>query len=1059
MENLSLKQNRTIQTGIRKALYLLLFLVATTGVFAQGHTVSGTILDAKTGETLPGVSIEMKGNPAVGAVTDVNGAYVLNVPDGAKSVLVFTYIGYKAVERPVNNQKIINVSMEEDVKALDEVVVLGYGTQKKGSVIGSVERLDAEKLKLPSRTISTSLAGNLAGVVAIQSSGEPGYDSARFWIRGISTYTGKSDPLILVDGVERSMDDVEPEDIADFTILKDATATAVYGVRGGNGVVLITTKKGTVSKPSINLRMENAFSSPVHLVKFEDGATYMKMHNEALKNQGVQPIYSDSKIQNTIDQTDPYYYPDTNWQDALLKDFNLYQKVTLNISGGNETMRYYVSAAFLNQDGMFKHFGGTSFNNNINYKRYNFRTNFDVNASKSTLLSVSVHAIQENGNYPNTDTGTIFSWMNDICPVDYPLTYPDETKVPGISYGQGRNPYQLLARSGYRELNTATAQSVFTVTQDLDMLTKGLRAKAIFSFDNYKTLRGNYEMRPRPYLIKPYGYDPVTGDPILKDENGNYNYVDSEPNNADYYDYLKKSTSNEESDQSTYFEFSLNYNRSFGKHNIGGLFLYNQGEKQYPKNTDVYNSISHRTQGYTGRATYSYADRYFAEFNFGYNGSENFAKDHRYGFFPAYAIGWTPSEEDFMDWMKPAVSYLKLRASYGQVGNDNLADINSLSSSNDGKISRFVYLSRVAATSSNVGFGVSNGYGYGHGAGLAITYYGNPDAIWETATKLDLGFEANFLNGFRLQADYFYESRKDIWVQLNKVPDIFGYSKAQPGGNVGEMENRGVDGTLEYNRQINKDWSIVLKAPFTFAKNKILANGDETPKYAYQSKIGQPYGRWMGYVAEGYFIDQADIDNHPNQTALGGVPKPGDLKYKDVNGDGVVDSFDQIYQGHPDIPEFTYGFSASVAYKNLDFSFMFQGAENVTFTTSPKLFNQQGRGNVYDFYPGDYWTEDNQNPDARFPRLATGSQTANFVRSSWWMVDGSYLKLRSVELGYSLPKTLMSKIGIRSARIYTNGTNLLTISDFKWWDPESRSSNGMYYPIQKSINVGLEVKF
>ncbi len=924
-----------------------------------------------------------------------------------------------------------------------------------GSVIGSVERLEADKLKLPSRTISTSLAGNLAGVIAVQSSGEPGFDSASFWIRGINTFAGGSSPLILVDGVERAMDDVEPEDIADFSILKDATATAVYGVRGANGVVLITTKKGTVGKPNISLRMENAFSSPVHLVNFEDGGTYMKMHNEALANQGTAPIYSDSKIQNTINGTDPYYYPDTNWLNELLKDYNLYQKVTLNVSGGNETMRYYVSAAFLNQDGMFKHFGGTSYNNNINYKRYNFRTNFDVNATKTTLLSVQVHAIQENGNYPNANTSDIFNWMVDISPVDYPLTYPDPTKVPGISYGQGRNPYQLLARSGYRESNTATAQSVFTVQQDLDMLTKGLRAKAIFSFDNYKTIRGVYTMKPRPYLVKPYGYDPVTGDPILKDENGNYNYVDQDPSGTDYYDYLKKDVDNESSDQSTYIEASLNYNRSFGKHNVGGLFLYNQSEKQYPKDKDVYNSISHRTQGYTGRATYSYADRYFAEFNFGYNGSENFAKDHRYGFFPAYAIGWTPSEEDFMDWMKPAVSYLKLRASYGKVGNDALGRIKSNSSSNDGWIDRFVYLSRVQTiANSNVGFGVNNGYGYGHGDGLGITYYGNPDATWETATKIDAGFEANFLNGFRLQADYFYEDRKDIWVQLTKVPDMFGFSKAQPGGNVGEMKNRGFDGTLEYNRQINKDWQIALKAPFTFAKNEIMANGEEIPKYAYQSQIGQPKGRSKGYVAEGYFIDQADIDNSPDQRAIGGAPKPGDLKYKDVNGDGVVDSFDQIYQGYPDVPEFTYGFSASIAYKNVDFSFMLQGAERVSFYAKPKLFAQQGRGNVYDFYEGDYWTEDNQNPNARFPRLATGEQAANFANSTWWQQDGRYLKLRSIELGYSLPQTLMNKIGIRSARIYTNGINLLTFSKFKWWDPESRNGNGLYYPIQKAVNVG-----
>ncbi len=1017
-------------------------------------TVNGVIVDSKTGETLPGVSVKVKDNPAIGTSTDENGTYSLRVPNPDRDVLVFTYVGYEPAEKPVKKLKVINVSLEQSSELLEEVVVMGYGTQKKGSVIGSVERLDAKQLKMPSRTLSTSLAGNLAGVVSMQASGEPGFDSANFWIRGINTFAGGSTPLVLVDGIERSLDDVEPEDIADFTVLKDATATAVYGVRGANGVILVTTKKGAVTHPLINVKIENAFSDPIYLPNFLGGVDYMTMHNEALVNQGLQPIYSLSQIENTRNRTDPYYYPDTDWMGEMMKDYNLYQKVTLNISGGSDFIRYYVSGAFLNQDGMYKKFGGVSYNNNINYKRYNFRTNVDVNATKTTLLNVQVAALQENRTAPAFDSGDIFGWMMDTSPIQYPLNYQDDTKVPGISYSQGRNPYQLLARSGYSEMNMSKAQSSFTVTQDLNFITQGLSAKGLFSFDNERQVLGVNSMTPRPYLVKPYGFDPETGEPILI-EDGKYNYVDQDPSSTQYHDYLTKTISSNWSRQVIYLEASLNYGRAFGKHVVGGLFLYNQSEESFPERYDVYNSVSHRRQGATGRATYAYADKYFAEFNFGYTGSENFAKGHRYGFFPSYAVGWVPTEESFMDWMKPAISYMKMRVSFGQVGNDALGEINS----NAGRINRFVYLSRVSRTSSNVGFGVNNGYGYGAGSGMDITYYGNPDATWETANKLDMGIEVNFLNGFRLQTDFFYESRKDIWTQLTKIPDIYGYGNAQPGGNVGEMENRGFDGTLEYSRAIKKDWQISFKGTYTFAKNKVLANGSEVPKYDYQDYIGQSKGRTLGYVAEGFFVDQAEIDNSPAQTAIGGTPKPGDIKYKDVNGDGAVDSFDQIFLGYPDIPQFVYGLGASTKYKDLDFSFLFQGSSQVSFYAKPRIFSQQGRGNVYSFYKDNYWSEVDQNLDAKFPRLATGAQAANYVNSTWWLEDASYLRLRSIELGYSLPDMWVKKLNMRNVRVYVNGVNLLTFSPFKWWDPESRNQTGMYYPIQKTVNFGLEVKF
>lgn len=1036
--------------------FFLLSLFITNSLIGQNMAVNGKVVDGKNGEILIGVNIALKSNAAIGTITDTNGLFSLSVPDAKNDVLIFNYIGYKVLEVPINGRKIINVSLETSSETLDEVVVVGYGTQKKGSVIGSQDQLNPEVLKVPTRTISTSLVGNLSGIFAIQSSGEPGYDAANFWIRGINTFAGGSTPLILVDGVERPIDDIEPDEIADFTILKDATATAVYGVRGANGVVLINTKKGQVGIPKINVQVDNSFAFPTYTPKFVDGPTYMRMQNEALANQGIQPIYSEDMIQNTANNTDPYYYPNVDWAKSLLRNSFTTQHATLNISGGSENARYFVFCGFLNQNGMFQKFGGTSYNNNINEKKYNFRTNVDVNATKTTVLSVNVAATLEDRNYPGAATGDIFSWMYQTSPVVYPLMYPDKTKVPGIAYGQGRNPYQLLALSGYSTENHETAKSDFTVNQNLSFITKGLSAKVVYAFDYNTDASATNSMAPRPYLIKPYGYDPVSGSPVLTDSLGVYNYVDQDPSNTSgpYHDYLTKSQSTTTTRQ-IYLEGSLTYNRIFGKHAVGGLLLYNQYDQAYPSETNVYNSVPHHYQGLAGRVTYAFADKYFAEYNFGYNGSENFAKQNRYGFFPSYAIGWTLTKESFAQFMKPAVDYLKIRASYGLVGNDQLGAI----SSNAGDISRFVYLSRVSLTSSNVGFGTNNGYGYGHGQGLDITYYGNPNATWETAHKYNIGIDVNFLKGFNIQADYFYEKRTNIWVQLTKVPDIFGFGSAQPGGNVGEMQNKGIDGTIDYSRQLNKNLLIGLKGTFTYAKNKVLANGAETPKYAYQSQIGQSYGRCFGYVAEGLFVDQAEINHSPDQTAIGGQPNPGDIRYKDINGDGVINQFDQVYMGYSSIPEITYGIGANVAYKNFDLSFLFQGAAHVSFFINPAPFPQQDRGNVYAFIENNYWSQSTQNLNATFPRLATGQQIYNYTPSSWWLRNGRYIRLNQAELGYTLRKDFSKKIGANSIRVFLSGLNLFTVAPFTWWDPQAQQNTAMYYSVPRYATLGLQVKF
>lgn len=1001
--------------------------------------VSGSVVDAKNGESLAGATIKFQGYDNVSTMADGDGKFTLQVPDTKNGVLIISLIGFATKEVPIKSQKVIQITLDEDVTALEEVVVVGFSTQKKGSVIGAVDRIQPSQLKQPTRALSTSLAGRLAGVIAVQNSGEPGRDGATFWIRGVNTFTGSASPLVLVDGIERELDDIDPEEIADFTILKDATATAVYGVRGGNGVVLVTTKKGMVGAPTINFTTEVGLAAPVYLPDFADGTTYMRMMNEALHNIGRNPLYTQEQIDRTASGYDPYLYPNVNWMNELIKEWQPTEKVNLNVSGGSESVRYFVSASVLNQNGMFKKFDeGVSFNNNIRDTRYNFRSNVDADVTKTTILTIGIGAILEDITNPGASSETIFSWMRQIPPVYFPMTFPDQDKTPGFAYGVARNPYQLLARSGYSTRSKTTVQSNFSLTQDLSMITKGLQAKGLFSFDSFTDGTVVRTMSPRPWMIS-------MGD------DGEYAYKDMEPNSDSYHEYLDRSISGVYNDRKIYIETSLIYNRDFGPHSIGGLFLYNQSDKQYPTRANIYESVPERTQGITGRASYSYLNKYFAEFNFGYNGSENFAKGKRYGFFPAVAVGWVPTDESFMEWMKPAIEYMKIRLSHGTVGNDNLVW-------NDAK-QRFVYQTRVEYVGSNVGFGTNNGYGYGYGGGINFTYYGNPNATWEEAAKTDVGLEVRFLKDFNLQFDLFYEKRKNIWTQMSKTPDLFGFATT-PFANAGEMENKGFDGFLAYDKKINKDLSIGAKATFTFSRNKILANGEEAKRYEYQSKIGRPHNSLLGYVTDGYFVDDEHVANSPSQTGISGTaPKAGDVKYKDINGDGVIDEFDRVFMGYPTVPEISYGLGLNVQYKGFDASLLFQGADRVSFFASPKTFEQENRGNIYTFFVDNYWSEENPDLNAEFPRLGIGNQTNNYSNSDKWLQNGRYIRLKQAEVGYTFPKTTTQKWGIGTLRFYANGMNLFTISPFDWWDPEPRSYSGTYYPIQRIVNFGVQVKF
>jgi len=1019
---------------------------------SQFRIIKGKITD-EAGAPMPGVSVMEKGT-FNGTATDRDGLYQLKAGK-EDAVLVFSFVGYITREISAGAQSVIDVSLEPDSKKLEEVVVVGYQTQKKIDLTSAVDKLDPQTISAPTGSISNNLAGRLSGVVGVQGNGEPGANSANFYIRGLATFTGNNKPLVLVDGIERPIDRLDPNEIESFTILKDATATAVFGARGANGVVVINTKRGKQAdgRASIGLRLENGFTTPTNMAKLADGVTYMKLQNEALINAKSLPIFSQDKIDKTAGGTaDPYYYPNTDWMKQMIKSAAFQQHAVFDVNGGGEKAQYYAMLSYLNQDGMFNNAKEHSYDNNINYKRYNVRTNFDMDITGTTKLSLTLGASLENKNSPTVSRNEIFRWTVLAAPTWFPPSYPDPAKTPGRRGVS--NPWQLLANSGYKTDYNSILNSNAVVIQKLDKFIKGLSIKYQFGFDSYSQAALSRSVNPRKYLIEPFAdatgapRTDAQGNPVLQDSQGDYNYVDQDPSNSGYHDHLTLEGSRSIS-RNIYNELSMYYGNTFGAaHSVSGLVLYNRNDNLDPSNADIFGSIPKRRQGLSARATYVFNSKYIAEFNMGYNGSENYAAGKKFGFFPAYAIGWVTSSEEFFKPLLKYISLVKIRVTSGTVGNDQIDN-------------RFSYLTRVAGTSTNIGFGTNNGYGYGHGSGVNITYFGNPDATWEESQKSDLGIEIAFLNGFRVNGDLFYEKRTKIWDQLTKIPSLYGYGDKIPSGNVGEMENKGFDGSLEYFRKVNNKLTIQFKGTFLWSKNTILKSGAVTPKYPYQSWIGRSSSDNMGYIAQGLFKDQNDVDGSPNQSTLGGQYGAGDIKYKDLNADGKIDQFDRTFIGYPrDVPRISFGAGASVTYMNVDFNFLFSGSGQTSFMPMPKSFVDTDRGNVYQAVADDHWSAENQNLNAAFPKLGTGRQDNNYQTSTFWQKDGSYVRLKQAEIGYSFNAKFLKQSKIfESFRLYLTGVNLLAFSKFTWWDPESQNTSGVYYPVQKLVNFGFNARF
>ena len=1017
--------------------------------------ISGRVTDIK-GEPLIGVNVTVDGD-ANGSITNMDGLYEIFVTKKSV-VLKFTYIGFKTSEIRTNaSTNIYDVTLEEQVNELEETVIVGYGTQRKISNIGAQSSMKMEDIKTPSASLTTTLAGRLAGVVAVQRTGEPGKDAADIWIRGIST-PNTSSPLVLVDGVERSFNDIDPEDIESLTTLKDASATAVYGVRGANGVILIKTKPGKVGKPTVSADYYESFTRFTKMVDLADGITYMNAANEAMRNDGIATKYTEDQIRNTIAGKDPYLYPNVDWLKEIFNDWGHNRRVNVNVRGGSEKVAYYASVSYFNETGM------TVTDKNINtydskmkYSRYNFTTNLNIDVTPTTKVEIGAQGYLGEGNYPAISSADLYNAAMSISPVEYPKMFfvNGEAYVPGTSTNNNfNNPYSQATRRGYDNLTKNQIYSNLRVTQNLDMLTKGLKLTAMYAFDVYNEIHVHQDRAESTYnfLDTSVPYD-MNGQPILQRIYEGSNVLS----------YKQETSGNKK----TYLEASLNYDRTFNDdHRVSALFLFNQQSKLlYPKGT-LEDAIPYRMMGIAGRATYSWKDRYFAEFNIGYNGAENFSPKHRFGTFPAFGVGWVVSNEKFWQPLSKAVSFLKIRYTDGKVGNSEVSD------------RRFMYLDQMK----------ENGdYGYKFGPnGTKWSGYETVnmavDLIWEESRKQDLGIDLKLFNDdLSIVFDLFKERRENILLKReHSMPSFLGYNTSAPYGNIGIIENKGFDGTIEYNKRINKDWVIALRGNVTFNKDKWIQGELPEQKYEWMNQYGRNINGAKGYVAEGLFT-QAEIDDMARWESLSAAnkaitPKPfasqfgtvkaGDIKYKDLNNDGQIDAYDQTYISRGDVPTTVYGFGFTVGWKDLSVGMMFQGvagAERVLNGSSINPFNGGGgSGNLYSNID-DRWTEENPDQNAFYPRLSYGSETTssinNFQKSTWWVRNMNFLRLKTLQISYNLPKPWVNKVHLKNAAVYVMGTNLFTLSRFKLWDPELNTDNGASYPNTTSYSVGINFTF
>ncbi|RXF67991.1 SusC/RagA family TonB-linked outer membrane protein [Arcticibacter tournemirensis] len=987
--------------------------------------ITGKITDEKD-EPLPGVTVRLKGT-SIGTSANADGVYFLKIPE-MKGTLVFNFVGYLTEERAIRSEKTIDVKLRPDSTALQDVVIVGYGVQKKITTIGAQSSINVESLKQPVANLSNAIAGRVAGVIGVQRSGEPGYDGSQIYIRGISTFTSSS-PLVLVDGVERAFSNIDPEDIANFTVLKDASATAVYGVRGANGVILIETKKGRAGKPKVNLQINQGVTQFTKIPEFADGVTYLQIANEAYHNSNPTaiPLYSEEKILATASGSDPDLHPNVNWMKEMFNDFGQNRRVNLNANGGSDRATYYLSVGYYDENGLYKTDELAQYNSAIKFTRYNFTSNLTLKLFRDTKVDFGASGWISDGNYPGRSASSIWNAAYIMPPTVIPVRYSNGS-IPQPR-GEESNPYDMLTQSGYVNNVTSQLWSNIKVTQDLGPWLKGLSIYGMFSFDN-----NNYHQISRTKTVDTYFAS-------KRDDYGNLVFDQTRVGSS----YLGYDRSNGGSRQ-FYTEAAVNYSNSFGdkKHDVSAMLLYNQSDRTDAFSNDFINAIPYRYQGIAARTTYAYDNRYLAEFNLGYNGSETFNTGKRFGFFPSYGIGWVTSNEKFFKSLANSIQFLKFRGSYGIVGNSSLGG------------RRFAYISTVASrTGYSFGRNTDNNFG-----GLDIGEYA-VNVTWEQAKKANVGLELRTLKeALSLTLDLFMEKREGIFKPRGDVPNYAGI-QATPFGNLGAVQNKGFDGTLVFNKQLSNDFSLELRGNMVWNRAIIKEDANALWPYPWQQVIGRKLGQRFGKTALGLFESEEEIANSPTQT---GSIKPGDIKYKDLNGDGKIDNYDEGPVGYGSIPEIVYGFGPSFTYKGWSLGAWFKGISNVDISLNGEglqPFQKEGtRGNLFSNIT-DRWTPDGSNPDPWYPRLTYPSTSnSNYDNSTWWIKNGAFMRLQNVELSYAFPKkSWLEKFGMSNFRVYAVGYNLLTFSSFKLWDVELGDGKGAQYPLMKTYSVGIDCRF
>lgn len=1024
-----------------KKLFILFWMsccIVFNALAQEQLNISGTVTDA-AGEALIGVSVTVKDAKGLGTITNIDGKY--NIKIQQYHTLVFSYIGYKPVNVLVKgDKKIIDVQMsEEKTNAIDEVVVTGLGTQKKLTVTGAITNVDVSQMKqFPSSNFTNALAGNVPGIIAMQSSGQPGKSTSRFWVRGISTFGASASAMILVDGFERNnIDDLNIEDIESFSVLKDASATAIYGSKGANGVILITTKHGKAGKININVKGEASYNTRTITPKFIDAPTYANLLNEARVTRNLAPQYQPEELALIRSGLDPDFYPNVDWSKLLLKNGAMSYRADLSMSGGGNTARYFVSLSYVEDQGMYNtdETLRKKYDTNANYKRWNYRMNVDIDVTPTTIVKLGVSGNLNKRNSPGLGDQYLWSELFGFNALSSPVLYSNGY-VP--AYGNNvhqMNPWVSSTRTGYNEEWDNNIQTNVTVDQKLDFITKGLSFTGRFGYDTYNSNHIYYRLQPAMYRAN------------SRDSQGNIIW------DKLFEETSMSQTSGGDGSRHEFLEALLRWDRTFDKlHNFSAVSRFTQDERIQTRNigTDIKNSVSKRNQGLAGQLTYNYALRYFIDFNFGYNGSENFADHHRYGFFPAFSLAWNVAEEPLVKKALPWLNMFKLRYSWGKVGNDNMG--------------RFPYLYTLDYTP-NIGYNWGSNLSSGTIPGIHYTQMASPNVTWEVARKTDFGFDfVAFDNKFSLTMDYFHEKRTGIFIQRMFLPDITGL-ESYPWANVGAVKSKGFDGNFQYKDHIGEiNWTV--RGNITYSKNTILERDEENNVYAYQYGKGYRVNQQRGLIALGLFRDYDDIRNSPKQSW--GTVQPGDIKYKDVNGDGIVDDGDRVAIGATDTPSLIYGLGASVSWRGFDLNLHFQGAGKYTFLINSGAVNafRDGRwGNILQGIPDNRWissdisgTKETENPNAPYPRLSYGYNLNNQQSSSFWLRNGRFLRLKNLDIGYTLPKPMVNTIHLESVRIYISGQNLITWSPFKLWDPELDSSQrGQIYPITRSLTAGIQI--